>query len=395
MIAKVITTERPKTLSAAFVRTVNTPGRYGDGRGGHGLSLLVKPTKNGRISKSWSQRLRVGGRAINMGLGSYPVVSLAEAREKALANRQEVATGNDPRARRIPVATFEQAAEIVIGIHGEAWKEGGKSEAQWRASLTRYAMPRIGAKTVDSITTADVMAVLTPHWNDKRETMQRVRQRIGAVMKWSVAQGYREDNPAGDAIGAALPKITTRRQHQQALPHSEVGQAIDTVRNSLAWTGTKLAFEFLTVTAARSGEVRLATWDEIDIEKRQWIIPAERMKGQREHRVPLSGAGMTVLEQAASIRDDSGLLFPSPGGKTLTDSTLSKLLRENDVGAVPHGFRSSFRDWAADNGISREIAEACLAHTVMGVEAAYFRSDLYDARRKTMEDWGIYVTQRR
>ena len=190
-----------------------------------------------------------------------------------------------------------------------------------------------------------------------------------------------------------MPRLGAQRHHQQALPHSEVGRALDTVRKSHAWPGTKLAFEFLTLTATRSGEVRHATWDEIDLDKRQWIIPPERMKARREHRVPLADAALAVLEKAESVREDSGLIFPSPSGKVLTDSTLSKLLRENDAGAVSHGFRSSFRDWAAENGISREVAEACLAHTVKGVEAAYFRSDLYESRRATMQEWANYVTR--
>ena len=195
---------RPKRLSAAFVKTVKRPGRYGDGRGGHGLSLLVKPTTTGRLSKTWAQRLQISGRAVNIGLGSYPVVMLAEARRKALANRRTVALGGDPRGGGIP--TFAEAVDKVIVIHRDSWRPGSKSEAQWRASLRDYAARRLGDKRVDQITTSDVLAVLVPVWSAKRETARRVRQRIGAVMKWAVAEGYREDNPAGDAIGAALPR---------------------------------------------------------------------------------------------------------------------------------------------------------------------------------------------
>ena len=180
---------RPKQLSAAFVKTVRRPGRYGDGRGGHGLSLLVKPTTTARLSKTWAQRLYIAGRAVNIGLGSYPIVTLAEARRRALANRRTVARGGDPRGGGIP--TFAEAAHKVIAIHRESWRPGGKSEAQWRASLRDYAMPHLGTKRVDQVTTSDVLAVLVPIWSSKSETARRVRQRIGSIMKWAVAEGYR------------------------------------------------------------------------------------------------------------------------------------------------------------------------------------------------------------
>ena len=198
---------RPQRLSASFVKTVNVPGRYGDGRGGHGLSLLVKPMRAGGFSKSWSQRVLINGRPTNIGLGGYPIVTLAEARRAVIANRRAVAQGHDPRAGGVP--TFEEAAEKVIAMHEPTWKDGARSAAIWRSSLRVYAMPCLGRKTVDAINTADVMTVLVPIWSTKRETARRVRQRIGAVMKWSVAHRYRQDNPAGDAIAEALPRDGT------------------------------------------------------------------------------------------------------------------------------------------------------------------------------------------
>ena len=203
-----------------------------------------------------------------------------------------------PRACR----RFAEAAEKVIAIHREAWKDGGKSAKQWRASLAEYAYPRIGDRGVDSVATADVMAVLLPIWTRKQETAQRVRRRIGAIMKWAVAQGYRTDNPAGEALAEALPKRPARVRHMAALPHGEVAGAIAAVRGSSAWIGTKLAFEFLVLTAARSSEVRLATWDEIDLVALVWTIPVERMKAQREHRVPLCGRAVEVLREAVRPR---------------------------------------------------------------------------------------------
>ena len=328
-----------------------------------------------------------------MGLGAYPVVTLARARQKALANARMVSEGRDPRdgARRAP--TFERAVETVIGIHAENWKDGGKSAAQWRASLRDYAVPKIGAKRVDRVSTADVMAVLLPIWSTKRETARRVRQRIGAVMKWAVAQGFRQDNPAGDAISAALPKNSVRRQHQRALPHAQVAEALALVRASKAHRATALAFEFLVMTACRSGEVRGARWHEVDGAAATWTVPPERMKTKLEHRVPLSSQAVAVLEEARAAADTSGLVFPSPTGRMLSDSTLSKLLRELGIGAVPHGFRSSFRDWAAERtDVPREVCELALAHVNSDrVEAAYRRSDLFDRRRELMQAWGSYV----
>ena len=384
--------KRPKQLSATFVKSVNRPGRYGDGRGGYGLSLLVKPTSTGRMSKTWSQRLRISGQPCNVGLGAFPVVSLAEARKAALENRRAVAQGHDPRDRSGGVPTFEQALGKVIAIHEPTWKDGARSAEIWRSSLRDYAMPRLGRKPVSKITTADVLAVLVPIWSTKRETAKRVRQRIGAIMKWAVAEGYREDNPAGDAIGAALPRgLYNVKEHYRALPHAEVGAAVRKVRESGAWPATKLGFEFLVLTAARSGEVRGARWDEID--GTNWTIPGERMKTGRPHRVPLSPRALEVLAGARKLADGSGLVFPSVRGKILSDMTLSKLVKQLGIEAVPHGFRSSFRDWCAEcTDAPREVCELALAHVNDNrTEAAYRRSDLFDLRRKLMEDWEAYL----
>ena len=383
--------KRPLILSAAFVRTISRPGRYGDGRGGYGLSLLVKPTANGRLSKTWSQRVRFGGRVTNIGLGAYPIISLAEARKKALANRRVIEAGLDPRGSRVPV--FSDAAEEVIAIHAAGWKAGGKSEAQWRSSLSTYVYPQLGRLGVDRITTADVMACLLPIWHTRPETARRVRQRIGAVMRWAIAQGYRTDNPAGDAITAALPSNMGRRQHHRALPHADVAASVATIRASGAYPTTILAFEFLVLTACRSGEVRGARWDEINLDAATWTIPATRMKTSRQHRVPLPTRAVEVLEEAKRFRDRSGLVFPSPTGRELSDATLPKLLREHEIPAVPHGYRSSFRDWAAElTDTPRQICELALAHVNSDrVEAAYQRSDLFDRRRQLMDDWAAYL----
>ena len=381
--------KRPKQLSAAFVRSVTRPGRYGDGYGGFGLSLLVKPMSSGRLSKSWSQRVRINGSAANLGLGVYPIVTLADSRRKAITNRRLIERGQDPRGGGVP--TFAEAVEKVIELHRKTWKPGGKSEAQWRASLERYATPTLGRMTVDKISTADVLAALIPIWNERRVTAERVRNRIGAVMRWAVAKGYRGDNPAGDAIAAALPRSGVRKQHFPSLPHRQVAAALATVEASAAWVGLRLAFRFLVLTATRSGDVRGARWEEIDGDT--WTIPSTRMKAGREHRVPLSREALAVLDRAREIPGNTGLIFPSVTGRKLSATAPSILLHDNGVEAVPHGFRSSFRDWAADNAVDREVAEAALAHVVKGVEGSYFRSDLFERRHEVMEGWASYTAE--
>ena len=212
-------------------------------------------------------------------------------------------------------------------------------------------------------------------------------------MKWAIAQGFRRDNPAGEAIGAALPRSGGKAKHSKALPHAEVAAALKVIRASRAGPTTKLAFEFLTLTAARSGEARMATWAEIDLNSAVWTVPAERMKSGNSHRVPLSDAALRLLLRARRFRDDSELVFPSQNGKVLSDSTISKLVRENRIACVPHGMRSSFRDWCAETGVPREVAESSLAHGVHdSTEAAYFRSDLLERRREVMQTWADYVT---
>ena len=385
--------KRPTTLSAAFVKTVREPGRYGDGRGGYGLSLLVKPmTSSGRISKTFAQRLRIDGQIVNIGIGSFPVLSLAEARAAAFENRRTLAKGFDPRNSGAGMPTLAETAAKVISLHAESWRDGGKSRRQWEASLRTYVYPTLGNKAVASITAADVLSVIEPIWGTKRETARRVRQRIGQVFLYAIAAGLRPDNPAGDALGAALPANGIATKHQPALPHAEVAQALAKIRESGAGQSAKQALLFAVLTASRSGEVRGARWDEIDIRSRTWTISGSRMKTGIEHRVPLSDAAMGLLVTATPLKDAS-LVFPSATrrGKQLSDRTLSKVIRELGLPCVVHGFRSSFRDWCADTGQRRELAESALAHVVGGVEGAYFRSDLFEGRRELMAAWAEYV----
>ena len=380
-------------LTAAFVRTVKATDRlkrYGDG---NGLYLLVKPGVRG--GKSWVQRIAVRGRRRDLGLGSAELVSLVEARQTAFDNRRLARAGGDPRAlgkRTSP--TFADAAEKVIAMHRPTWRSGAGWESQWRQSLVDYAYPRIGDKPVHAIDTADVMSVLTQIWSTKHSTAKRVRQRIGAVMSWAVAQGYRSDNPAGEVLGAALPRVDAPPAHHRALPYEEVGAALARVRDCSAPAGARLAFEFIVLCAVRSGEARGARWSEVDRDAAVWTIPGERMKTGREHRVPLSARSLVVLGEAEEIRDGD-LVFPSTKAKTpLTIASIGRVVRKAGIDAVPHGFRSSFRDWAAERTETpHAVMEAALAHTVRNAaERAYARSDLFERRRKLMQQWADYLS---
>ena len=386
-------------LSAAFCRSVAQPGRYCDG---NGLYLHVEPSG----ARHWVQRLVIHGKGCALGLGSFALVPLAEARQRALANRRVARSGGDPRpaARRAPsIPTFDEAVAAVLAIHGGAWKAGGRNANSWQATLRDYASPRLGRKPVDRVTTGDVMAVLLPIWTRKHATAQKVRQRIGTVMKWAIAQGYRADNPAGDALTAALPKRSVPVRHQRALPHGEVSAAVAAVRASASWAGLKLVFEFLVLTAARSAEARLATWEEIDTDARVWTVPASRTKAAREHRVPLCSRVIEIVDEARRLGVErtagaaARLVFPSQRGKAIGDARLSGVLQQLGIGAVPHGFRSSFRDWASERtDHPREVIEAALAHVVRNqTEAAYARSDLFERRRRLMDDWMDYLNGRR
>ena len=378
-----------KALSASFLRSA-PPGRHADG---NGLYLFVQPTG----TLSWIQRLVIRGRRRELGLGSLSLVPLAEAREKALANRKLARQGGDPLAekrRTEGIPTFAEAASRVLEQKQAGWRNR-KHAREWLSSLKRVAFPRIGKVPVSEVTSADVLEILTPIWHRKAETARRVRLRLRAVLEWAVAMEYRIDNPC-DRIGPVLGVQQHVAQHMKALPHREVGAAIGTVRGSTALGAAKLAFEFLVLTAARWSEVRWAEWAEIDRSGRVWTIPARRMKTNRQHRVPLCGRALEILEEADALGEGAGpLVFTHGQGKPLDDKQLRWLLRELGIAAVPHGFRSSFRDWAGEEtDHPREVIEAALAHVVRNrVEAAYARSDLFERRRTLMDDWARYLDQ--
>ncbi|MXZ72414.1 MAG: tyrosine-type recombinase/integrase [Acidobacteria bacterium] len=378
-----------KALSAAFVRSA-PPGRHADG---NGLYLFVQSTG----TRSWVQRIVIRGRRRELGLGAAGLVSLAEARELALANRKLARSGGDPlseKRRAEGVPTFAEAAERVLEQKRGGWR--GRWHAQnWWTSMERYVFPRIGRRPVSEVSTADVLEILTPIWHVKAETARAVRQRIRSVIEWAIALDMRNDNPCDRVLPVLGPQndIVT---HRRALSHKDVAAAIKAVRTGSAQPAVRLAFEFLVLTAARSGEVRLAAWDEIDTAGAVWTVPATRMKAKREHRVPLCGPALEILEAARTLGDGNRLVFPMRSGKSISTSTLPKMLQHHGIAAVPHGFRSSFRDWAAEEtDHPRDVIEVALAHVVQNkVEAAYARSDLFERRRRLMDDWGAYLDTR-
>ncbi len=378
---------RPKVLTAAFVRSINRPGRYGDGRGGHGLSLLVKQTANGRWSKTWAQRLRISGRTVSLGLGSYPAVSLALARERAVANRQAVEEGRDPRRRH--AVTFAEAMAAVVDLHRPNWKPTSNTEQQWRSLLARHIDPTIGPMPVADVSAADVVAVLDRVW-DRPELARRTARRISTTMKWAMGRGLRETDPTSAAV-AAMPKHRRRPNHHRALHHSDLPDALNKVRASEAAAATKGALELLVLTATRPGEVRNATWDEFDLDAAVWTIPAVRYKTGTEFRVPLSLRAVELLIEARGT-NNTELVFPSPvTSRAVSENTYVKLLRDLDIPSSAHGLRATFRSWCSDTGVPRDLAEMALGHAVRGVEGAYARSDMLERRRPIMQKWANYI----
>ena len=373
-------------LKASFVRSVDKPGRYYDL---HGLMLRVAPGG----SKQWVWRGTVRGHRRDIGLGGVAYTTLAEARDIAYEYRKLARAGQDPRLLKpvVVIPTFAEAAEQVIALHRPGWKETGRSEENWRSSLARYAYPAIGALPVDQITSADLVQVLLPIWHTKAETARKLKTRLGMVMRWCIASGYRTDNPAGPTLSAALPRHTTPVQHLASLPHTEVAAALaDLEASPRTWPPTIACLKFLAATAGRSGEARFATWTEIDLHTRTWTVPAHRTKTSRKHVVPLSSAAMVELDVARLYSGGSGTVFTSRAGQVLSNGSMSKLTRP--MGFTPHGLRASFRSWAAETGVAREVAEAALAHSASAVERAYQRSDLLEARREVMEAWGRHIT---
>jgi integrase len=390
-------------LTALACKNLTTPGLHFDGQV-PGLALQVG--RSG-AAKSWVVRYGVPGRRLprTMGLGSYPGVTLAQARERARAARDLLHAGIDPiedkRAKRSALAaavempTFERCAEQYVAAHEASWKRSTHG-AQLLARLRTYAGPVIGKLRVSDITKAHVVEVLTPIWTTRPAMGKKLRQNIEHVLDYAAASGHRDGpNPATwrGGLKPLLPKrvAAVAVKHHAALPYTEVGAFMQALRTHEGM-GAR-ALEFAVLTAARSGEVRGATWGEIDLDAAVWAVPGQRMKSGKEHRVPLAPSAVDLLRKLPRI-EGTDLVFPGQrAGRPLSDMSLSAVLRRMEVPAVPHGFRSSFRTWAADQSAHpREVAEAALAHVVGDqVERSYQRGDLFERRRRLMDDWSRYI----
>lgn len=385
-------------LNALAVSRAKARGYQADGGG-----LYLQVSANG--AKSWVFRYREAGKLREMGLGSTHTLTLAEARDAAMICRKQRLAGVDPilarhavrSAARLDAAkamTFRQCAEAYIEAHKAGWKND-KHAAQWPATLKTYAYPVFGDLPVQSVDLGLVMKVIDPLWRTKTETASRLRGRIEAVLDWARVRGYREgENPARwkGHLEHQLPDRgkVAKVEHHAALSYGQIGAFMAELLKQPGVSA--LALEFAILTAGRTGEVIGATWDEMDLDNAVWTIPSARMKAAREHRVPLSPAALAIVRK---LRETHTGKFVFPGGKAgagLSNMALLTLLRRmkrDDLTA--HGFRSTFRDWAADTGKPRDIAEAALAHTVGDkVEAAYQRSDLLERRRKLMEQWAAF-----
>lgn len=376
-------------LNAVQIRALSEPGRY---PAGDGLILNVKPGG----SKSWLFRIQAGGRRREYGLGSLRDVTLADARDAAAAIRKQLRGGVDPSEERrrilLRVPTFREAAMEVHQEHKRGWKNE-KHQAQWLSTLQTYAFPSIGDLSLDAIETGHVRDVLGPIWIEKPETARRVRQRIGTVLDYAVGKNWRPHPISMTAVTKALPRQPKKEGRFEAMPYAEV-PAFLAVLQSRTSIG-RLALEALILTAARSGEIRGAKWEELDLDAGTWTVPAQRMKAGRAHVVPLSDEAALVFRRTAELRlAGTELVFPgSKRGHPLSDMTLLKILRDMDLKVTVHGFRSAFRDWAAEcTNVPGEVAEAALAHAISNkVEAAYRRTDFLAKRRELMGQWAEYL----
>ncbi len=385
-------------LSAAAIKYLNDPGWHSDGGG-----LYLEVDTTGR--KRWAMRLTVNGKRRDFGLGPIHKVSLLDARERAADYRAKAYRGIDPVAdkRRIPepppraILTFEQATRQVYEQRRSTWSNG-KHVDQWINTLIDHVFPIIGRKHVNEIGTPDVLAILSPIWTTKPETARRVKQRIATVLDWARVAGHRSgDNPA-ELIGEALPRHRREQQHHAALPYQDVPQFIGKLRAGTSEPITKLAFEFLILTAARTTEVRRAHWQEVDLAGRTWTIPGRRMKAGRQHVIPLSQRCLEILAHAKRLNADQHFIFPDAHPERAMSENRFLVARDalgySKQQCTPHGFRSSFRDWAAEETtFPAEVAEMALAHTIRNkVEAAYRRGHLLAKRAELMQAWASYAT---
>lgn len=391
--------KKAKELSALAVSKLKDEGRYAVG-GVDGLYLRIAGN-----SRAWVLRIKIGGKRCDVGLGAFPEIALAAARDLARDHRRKVREGVDPLAERrearaalaierAAAKTFKECAEAYIEANKAGWKND-KHVKQWSATLETYAYPAIGALPVASVTIAHILNILEPIWVTKTETASRLRGRVESVLDWAKVRGYRDgENPARwrGHIDKILPprNKVQKPEHHAALPYAEIGEFMVDLRSREGISAR--ALEFSVLCASRSGEVRNAEWREFDLVGKVWTIPADRMKAGKEHRVPLSDAAVALLKALPRI-EGSDHAFPAPRGGALSDMALTAVLKRmgrDDL--TQHGFRSTFRDWAGETtSYPREVIEHALAHQLKDkAEAAYQRGDLLAKRGRLMKDWAKF-----
>ena len=383
-----------RPLTAHFVKSCPTPGRYGDGRGSKGLRLVVSASNvaPGGVTKSWVAEVRgPDGRRVARGLGSYPAVSLSQARKLAAENYVAVKSGVVlGRARRgASVPTLGRALDAVIPLR----RMKPETVRDWRSSLERHAGRLMGAHVGD-ISSAHIMGVLEPIWQSKPALGRKILQRLAVLMDWAKANNLRLDNPC-DAVRAALPKNDYHSSHHRALAWADLPEALRLAQSYRRPMAVRL-FEFVVATAVRIGEARAVTWSEIDFDTQVWTVPGERMKAGREHRVPLSSYALRVLERARRLARNENItsdyVFPTGSGTPLHRNVPIKMFDELGIDTTTHGLRSTFSDWAIEAGYDSMTVHRATAHEDRNaVRAAYQRTDRLEERRAMMQAWGEFL----
>ena len=424
--------ERPNRLSQSFVDRVSQPGRFGDGRGSYGLSLLVKTTKSGRLSKTYAQRLLIDGKHRTFGLGAHPIVRLQEARMSALENArtarmlnrrpsamERIVAANLPTSpiasntsngdvavtifedflngskQTVATPTFAEVSKQAFEMFAHTWTSGNTT-AQWESMMRNHALPYLGNMEVGEIQSRDVVSVLERLYKGGKEaTARRMKVNIERVFEFAIANDWIEVNPASKAQSALPSRSRKPTKHRRSLPYANMPQAVEALKAAkVQYENTRRGALFLLFTGARRNEMRYADWSEIDLDAKVWTIPAERTKARREHRVSLSEQAVQLLMDAAEDVGMDSFVFSTKPGKPMGEHTVAKLFSRNGIDSSVHGLRSTFRTWAAEQAsdIPREVAEACLAHvTDSQVERAYRRSDFLDLRVSLTQRWADYI----
>ena len=369
-------------------KATGKPYRLHDGRG---LMLNVSPSG----SKSWVERLVIQGVRREMGLGSFEHITLAEAREEGYRRTIVARKGGDPRPKRTkPALTFKEAQVSALAEKAKAWKPDSRGGNDWKATMEKYVLPKLGARPVSDIEAPDIRKVLLPIAEDGKHVQAKtIGRRIGMVLDWASIEGHRKIGNPIAAVISSLPKRKTQIEHHKALHFSEVSEALAKVDATRASEGIKLALRFMVLTSARTAEVRDAKWSEIDFNRRLWRVPAPKMKAERKHDVPLSSAAFDVLREAAKMKGTGNHIFVGRSGSKIGPSAIRRTMQAGaKLDATPHGMRSAFKEWCRNQGIDDELSELAIAHGVgSATKSAYARSELTEMRRPIMEDWAAYL----